>query len=116
MATLGPVTELRTLTTLAQLEDVAVEADVEIVPLTGSIENNGVTFVSIQVFFENNGRLYVETPSGKRHYLTDPLKDYTGTYQILTTYMLPRNETVSLKYSTTTTMTGLCIVSGGGVF
>jgi len=116
MATLGPVTELRTLTTLAQLEDVAVEADVEIVPLTGSIENNGVTFVSIQAFFEDAGKLYIETPSGKRHYLTDPNKDYPGKYQILTTYILPKNQTVSLKYSTTTTMTGLCIVVGGGVF
>lgn len=113
---LGETTELRTLTQLAQLSDVVVTADTTIATLSGIINNNGVTFVSIQAFFEDSGKLYVETPSGMKHYLTDPNKDYTGKYQILTTYILPRGETGLLKYSVDTTCTGLCIVAGGGVF
>lgn len=116
MAFLGSITELRTIPQRTQLTDVAVTADQEIVELEGVIQNNGVTFISIQAFFEDAGRLYVETESGKRHYLTDPNKDYPGMYQILTTYLIPKDGVVSLKYSTSTTMTGLIIVASGGVF
>lgn len=116
MATLGQITELRSLTVRAQLEDVSVTADTEICELTGSIENNGVSFISLQAIFESAGKLYVETPSGKKHYLTDSSQDYPAMMQILSTYIIPKGETVSLKFSASTTMTGLCIVVGGGVF
>lgn len=116
MATLGTITELRTLPQLTQLSDVVVTADEEIVQIEGVIQNNGVTFISIQAFFEDAGKVYLETPSGKRHYLTDSNQNWPAKYQVLSTYLLPKGEVVSLKYSANTTMTGLCIVASGGVF
>jgi hypothetical protein len=98
------------------LEDVSVTADTEICTLEGVIENNGISLISLQCFFEAAGRLYVETPSGKRHYLTDPNQDYPAKFQIISSYFLPKGQTVSLKYSASTTMTGLVTVACGGVF
>ena len=116
MATLGNITELRTIPQLIQLEDVAVNADEQIIEITGTIENNGITLVSGQVVFENAGKLYVETPSGKKHYLTDSSQDYPAMMQILFSYFVPRGVSLPLKFSVNTTMTGCIIVSSGGVF
>lgn len=116
MATLGNITELRTIPQLIQLEDVAVTADTQIIELTGAIENNGVTVVSGQIFMEDAGKLYVETESGKHHYLTDSSQDYPAKMQILFSYFIPRGVSLPLMYSESTTMTGCIIVSSGGVF
>ena len=116
MATLGSITELRTLPQLTRLEDFGVDADETICEITGSIQNNTVTLASVQAFFTSPGKLYLETASGQKHYLTDSETNYPANFQILSSYFIPRNESLALKYSATCTCTGLIVVASGGVF
>lgn len=109
------ITELRSLPYLT-LTDTAVTADTTICEIRGDIENNDVTFVSLQVCMEGAGKLYIVDENGYSMYLTDPSNDWPAKYQILSTFMVQSGTTVSLKYSASTTMSKLIIVQGGGVF
>lgn len=109
------ITELRSLPYLTRTNE-SVTADTTICEIRGDIENNDVTFVSFQAAFEDAGKLYIVDENGNTMYLTDPNNDWPSRYQILSTFMIQSGTTVSLCYSTSTTMTKLIIVQGGGVF
>jgi len=113
---LGNVTELRNLPQLILTSPVAVTADTVIAEITGSIANSNVTVVTIQCTMEDAGRYYLVDDGGYKHYLTNPNEDYPAKLQMLATYFLEKDQVVNLKFSGTTTMTGLIVTMGAGIY
>jgi len=107
--------EMRSLPVLA-LSNEAVSANTLICELSGGIQNNDVTFLSMQCNFSSAGKLYLVFENGSIMYLTDPNNDWPASYQILTTAMVPKGETVGLYYSADATLGKLIVVMGGSVF
>lgn len=107
--------EMRSLPVLT-LTNEAVVANEEICELTGAIRNNEVTFVSLQANFSAAGKLYVVFEDGSTMYLTDPNNDWPASYQVLSTFIVPKDEIVSLRYSAPCTLGKLIVVIGGSVF
>ncbi len=110
------LTEARTWVSNTLTTETAVTADVTILSITTIIENSDVSFISLQTSFSAAGKLYVVDENDNPMYLTDSSTDYPANMQIISTFMLPKGKTVSLKYSNTCTMSSLIIVHGGGVF
>ena len=94
------------------LSDVSIVADEEICTITGNIENNDVTFASLQFAASAAGKLYVVDENGNSMYLTDSNTDWIEKFQILSTFMLPKGEEWSLRYSTSCTLYNCGIVTG----
>lgn len=107
--------EMRSLPQIS-LSNVSITADEEIYSISGDIENNDVTFASLQFCASNAGRLYIVDENGNSMYLTDPSQDWPAKFQVLTTVMIPKGETWTLKYSSSATLYNLIVVIGGSVF
>ena len=107
--------EMRSLPYLA-LEDVSVLANETICEITGDIENNGVTFASLQIALSSAGKLYSVDENGNSMYLTDPNNDWPAGYQVLSTIMIPQGKTVQIKFSADATLYNMIVVLGGSVF
>ena len=107
--------EMRSLIQTA-LSNVSIDAGEEICQISGNIENNEVTFASLQFCASVAGKLYVVDENGNSMYLTDSDQDWPLKFQVLSTFMLPRGEVWSLRYSATCTVYNLIVVTGGSVF
>lgn len=117
MGVLSHITELRTwVDSLTTSTPTSVTADTEIVEINTIIENTDVSLISIQCAFSVAGQLYIQDENGNRMYLTDPSQDYPAKFQIISTFMLGKGKTASLRYSASGTMHNLIIVHSGGVF
>ena len=116
MGVLSHIVELRTWPTTTLTDATSVTADTEIIELSTIIENTDVSFISIQCAFSVAGQLYVQDENGNKMYLTDPSQDYPAKFQILSTFLVKKGKTMSLRYTSSGTMYHLIVVTNGGLF
>lgn len=116
MANFMTVTEARTWFSHKLTTPTTVVSGEEIAELGTIIENADASLINIATVFSDSGKLYYVDSNGNENYLTDPTNDYPGKYTILATFFLKKGETVSLRYSASTTMHHLYVSHCAGVF
>ena len=110
------VVELRCRPQLAISDITSVTGDVDIVTLTGDIENSNITILTIQATMDVAVNYYVVDKNDSKHYLTNPSSLGPANLWFLATYLIPKGDEVSLRFSNSGNLTGLVVGSGAGVY